>query len=294
MRAAFLTDLHLGPRATFEGKLRKLSDQAAPFLRELVGYLSGPNLPREHPRAPAPLDVLINLGDVLEDESPEADFARYGEFVAELTRLPCPALHVAGNHDRIHLSDLQLRELWQVTGLEADALHYSRDIAGVHFSVLATRETKDIDVRIPAEQLEWLEADLEATDLCSVVCVHHPLSDCVLDGNRWFSRAPNICRVAERKAFRRVIEASGKVLLVVNGHAHWNHFDLIAGIPYVTLQSPIENLDADAPGRPAKTFAILDINPERALFRVFGEQPAHYQLTPPPALQERLRAAALR
>lgn len=49
MRAAFLTDLHLGPRATFEGKLRKLSDQAAPFLRELVGYLSGPNLPREHP-----------------------------------------------------------------------------------------------------------------------------------------------------------------------------------------------------------------------------------------------------
>ncbi|MGE0320805.1 MAG: metallophosphoesterase [Polyangiaceae bacterium] len=291
MRAAFLTDLHLGPRATFEGKLRKMSDQAAPFLRELVNYLSGPSLPRERTHRATPVDVLVNLGDVLEDESPEADFARYGEFVAELTRLPCPALHVAGNHDRIHLSDLQLRELWQVTGLEADQLYYSCDVGGVHLSVLATQETKDIDVRLPAEQLEWLEQDLKRTELATVVCVHHPLSDCVLEGNRWFSQAPNICRIAERKAFRKVIEASGKVLLAVNGHAHWNHFDLIAGIPYITLQSPIENLDADAPGRPAKTFGLLDIAPERALFRVFGEQPAHYQLTPSAALSERLRAA---
>src|SRR5690606_8989325 len=119
--------------------------------------------------------------------------------------------------------------------------------------VLATQETKDVDVRLPAEQLEWLEHDLRQTQLASVVCVHHPLSDCDLEGNRWFAAAPHICRVAERKAFRRVIEGSGKVLLVLNGHAHWNHLDIIAGVPYVTQQSPIENVDAGAPGRPARS-----------------------------------------
>jgi Icc protein len=34
--------------------------------------------------------------------------------------------------------------------------------------------------------------------------------------------------VRERKALRRILEASGKVLAVFNGHLHWNHLDLVA------------------------------------------------------------------
>ena len=51
---------------------------------------------------------------------------------------------------------------------------------------------------------------------------------------------------------------------VFNGHLHWNHLDVIAGIPYVTVQSLIENLDDDAPGRAAAAHAV-----------VHAERPAH-------------------
>jgi hypothetical protein len=111
--------------------------------------------------------------------------------------------------------------------------------------------------------------------------MHHPASDQDLTGNRWFEKFPHICRVAERKKLRKVIEASGKVRAVFNGHVHWNHFDLIAGIPYVTVQSLIENLDDDAPGRPARAFAIVDLDPHRTIVRVDGAETLRYQIDVP-------------
>ncbi len=80
--------------------------------------------------------------------------------------------------------------------------------------------------------------------------MHHPASEMRLEGNRWFEKRPYVRRVAERRRLRQVIEASGKVVAVFNGHVHWNHLDVIAGIPYITLQSMVENLDDDAPGAP--------------------------------------------
>jgi 3',5'-cyclic-AMP phosphodiesterase len=79
------------------------------------------------------------------------------------------------------------------------------------------------------------------------------------------------------------VEASGKVVAVFNGHAHWNHLDVIAGIPYVTLQSLTENLDDDAPGRPANAWAVCDLDARRLVIRVHGEEPQHYQIERPRA-----------
>ncbi len=107
---------------------------------------------------------------------------------------------------------------------------------------------------------------------------HHPLSDQDLTGNRWFEKAPHICRVAGRRDVRRVIAASGKVVAVFNGHAHWNHFDVIDGIPYVTLQSLIENLDSDAPGRAARSYAVAELEGKRLSVRVDGAETARYQI----------------
>src|SRR6185503_17866269 len=106
-------------------------------------------------------------------------------------------------------------------------LYYSRRLGGVHFSVLHTIEKKDESVRLPDEELEWLKGDLERAEPPVVLLMHHPASEMVLTGNRWFEHAPHICRVAERRRLRALLEASGKVVAVFNGHVHWNHFDLI-------------------------------------------------------------------
>jgi predicted phosphodiesterase len=263
MRIAFVTDVHFGPEAWFDGKLRKLSHRAEPLTRDFVRSMNEIERP----------DLVVNLGDVIEDENRELDRERYGRFVEVLSELEAPVLHVAGNHDSVNLTEDDLRALWRHEG----PLHYSRDFDEVHVAVLHSIEHKDVAVHLPEAQLDWLAADLARAKKPALVFVHHPLSEMELEGNRWFARAPHICRVAERRAARRVIEQSGKVACVFNGHVHWNHLDVIAGIPYVTVQSLIENLDEDAPGRPAAAWAVCDVDRRRISVRICGAETARYQ-----------------
>jgi 3',5'-cyclic AMP phosphodiesterase CpdA len=263
MRFALITDVHFGPRAFHEGKLRKLTDRAGELTARFVERMNGEARP----------ELVFNLGDVIEDADRERDLEEYGKFTELLSGLDARVQHVAGNHDQINLSDDDLCRLWGHTG----RLFYSFDFGGVHFVVLSTQELKDTKVYLPEEQLTFLESDLAASATPSIVLMHHPVSEQRVQGNRWFERAPHLCRVAERGADRRVIEASGKVVAVFNGHVHWNHLDVIRGIPYITLQSLTENLDEDAPGRPAAAYAVCDIDERRLLVDVRGEETARYQ-----------------
>jgi 3',5'-cyclic AMP phosphodiesterase CpdA len=264
MRFALISDVHLGPPASHQGKLRKLTHLSEELIAAFVKRMRDEVQP----------DLIINLGDVLEDESPERDRERYGKFVSMLREAGKPVLHVAGNHDTIHLTPAQLCGLWGDTPEPV----YSRDVDGVHFAVLRTIEHRGERIELPEEQIRWLEQDLAATNLPSIVLMHHPASEMRLEGNRWFEKRPQLCRVVERRALRQVIEESKKVIAVFNGHVHWNHFDVIAGIPYVTLQSLIENLDDDAPGRVAAAHAVCELDDRRLVINVYGAEQLRYQV----------------
>jgi len=264
MRFALISDVHFGPAAYFEGKLRKLTAQAGELCAEFVTRMNREIRP----------DLVVNLGDVIEDESRAADLERYGQFLHAMSSLQSPVLHVAGNHDQVNLTDDDLRALWQHSG----NLHYSRDVAGVHFSVLRTIEITDQAIHLPEDQLAWLREDLAATSLPTVILMHHPASEMRLDGNRWFEKRPHVCRVAERRAFQRIVSEAPRVVAVCNGHVHWNHFDVIGGVPYITLQSLVENLDDDAPGRAARAHAVLELNDKRLVVTVSGAETARYQV----------------
>jgi Icc protein len=264
MRFALISDEHFGPTAYFQGKLRKLTAQAGELCQAFVTRMNQEVKP----------DLVVNLGDVIEDESRSLDLEHYGQFVEIMKQLECPVLHVAGNHDQVNLSDADLCQLWDHDG----ALYYSRDCAGVHFSVLRTIEVTDVAIHLPQEQLDWLEQDLAHSALPSVVLMHHPASEMRLDGNRWFEKRPNVCRVAERRALQRLVSQAPRVVAVFNGHVHWNHFDVIAGVPYITLQSLVENLDDDAPGRAAAAHAVVDLDERRMVVRVAGAEPVRYQV----------------
>jgi 3',5'-cyclic AMP phosphodiesterase CpdA len=223
----------------------------------------------EHP------DFVVNLGDVVEDETRERDIDHYRQFTEILSGLDVGVFHVAGNHDSICMTDDDVRALW--SGHQGP-LYYSRDFSGLHLVFLRTHEIKDTAIRMPPEQIDWVEADLAATELPALVFMHHPCSEMRLETSRWFANQPHICRLAERKKLRQVFEKSGRVLGVFNGHVHWNHFDLIGSIPYFTLQSLTENLDDDAPGRPAASWAVCDIDEHRLHVRIAGAAPALYQV----------------
>lgn len=277
---ALVTDIHFGPEARFEGKLRKLT-QAAP---ELLSAFADRMRSRVRP------DVIVNLGDDIEDEGLDLDRERY-QHVAELLRSAgSEVLNVAGNHDTVHLGSSDLRRAWgpdTLPTLVEGQLYGSCDRNGVHLVTLHTQEVKDASVSVDEEQIAWLERDLAATSLPVVVLMHHSCADQVLTGNRWFDGRPHICLVRERKRLRQLFEQSGKVAAVINGHLHWNQLTVHEGIPYMTLQSLIENLNEDVtpgnPGRPANAHAIVRVDPSQTRVRVHievvGAETARYQLS---------------
>jgi 3',5'-cyclic AMP phosphodiesterase CpdA len=274
MRLGLIADVHFGPPTGFDGKLRKHGDLAAELTREFVARMNREEKP----------DLVVNLGDVVEDQGRAEDVEHYAEFLRIMADLDCEVLHLAGNHDLRNLDADDLRRVWQSNY----GLYHSLDRGGFHLIVLSAAHRDDLFIELPAEQQVWLEADLGRTRLPTVVFLHHPLGEMDLRQNRWFARDPELCLVRGRQRVRRILEASGKVAAVFSAHAHWNHLGLVRGIPYVTLQSMTENIDEDLPGRPARAFAVVDLDPGRILVRVLGEHSARYEFE----LDERLRAWA--
>jgi Icc protein len=265
LTVGIVTDLHFGPEARFAGKLRKLTAHAGELAAAFVERMNREVKP----------DLVVNLGDDIEDEGPEADRARYAECQRILRGARAELVNVAGNHDTIHLGAADLLSAW---GRDpAGDLYSSFDRGGFHFVVLHTLERKDHDVSVGEAQLAWLAADLQAHPGPTVVLMHHSAADQDLRGNRWFEGLPHLCLVRERRKIRGLLEGHGDVRAVFNGHLHWNHLDVIGGLPYVTLQSLIENLDDDAPGRAAAAHAVVRLSQKRIVVEVEGAERARYQ-----------------
>jgi 3',5'-cyclic-AMP phosphodiesterase len=262
LTVGIVSDLHFGPEGRHEGKLRKLTAHADALTRAFV---------REMNEVVKP-DLVVNLGDDIDDESREKDMERYAACQAILRTAAAPLVNVAGNHDLVHMNRADIGGMWGRSG----PLYYSLDAGGWHFVVLHTIEAGPL-IHVPETQLAWLRADLAATTRPVVVFMHHSVSEQNLDDSRWFHGRVEYALVRERAAVRRIFEESRKVRLVLNGHLHRNHCDVIRGIPYVTVQSLTENLDEDAPGRPAAAHAIVRLSRDRIVVRVCGNDPARYQ-----------------
>jgi len=261
-----ITDLHIGPRDLHKGKLRKLSDQAGVLATQFVDRM------RDEVRP----DLVVNLGDVVQDEGPDEDRNRYEHGLSLLSKAGAEVINVAGNHDLKNLDAATLRRCWGMAG--EGPLYYSLDRSGHHFVVLYTHERYEQDVTLGEEQLRWLRDDLAANERPCVVLMHHPAGEQDLRGNYWFEGREHVCLVQERRQLRELLQEDGRTFLVLNGHAHWNHLAVVEGIPYVTVQSPIENIEADAPGVAAATHAVVCIDERWTTIEVAGRQPARYQL----------------
>jgi len=111
---------------------------------------------------------------------------------------------------------------------------------------------------IPDEELDWLRADLAGTDKPTIVCVHQRLDVDVdfLSGN-----APEIM---DNKAVQKVLEDSGVVIAVFQGHDHENAYTMINGIHYIEFDQLV-----DAGTEPSWAYVTLD--PDARTITIVGE-----------------------
>ena len=137
--------------------------------------------------------------------------------------------------------------------------HYSFDQGGIHFVILDAcfrsdgvaygRKNSDWqDANVPPDQLDWLKEDLEKSALPTVVFAHQRLDE--------FAKHS----VRNAAAVRSILEASGKILGVFQGHSHKNDYQQIHGIHYVTLVAMIEGSGMQNSG-----YGFLEVMSDRSM-----------------------------
>jgi len=191
------------------------------------------------------VDFLIELGDFKDQGRDEAQTLSYLQAVETVFRdFKGPRYHVLGNHDMDRLSKAQVQSRIENSGIAAEKTYYSFDQFGRHFVVLDANFRNDgqpydhgnfkwTEAFLPETELAWLRADLAATRRPVVVFIHQ-----LLDGDEG---APFIRNAAEA---RTILETSGKVRCVFQGHEHAGRYTVRNGIHYYTVKGLIEGSGA--------------------------------------------------
>lgn len=187
---------------------------------------------------------IVELGDFKDqDEVPnQANTLKYLDAVeAVYQKFNGPTYHVLGNHDMDGITKTQFLEHVENTGIPKDKNYYSFDQKGVHFVVLDGNYTssgldynkdnyRGVESWIPETQVNWLRADLETNKLPTIVFIHQLLGDS--KGMKKSARnAPEV---------REVLENSGNVLCVFEGHVNSERHSKINRIHYYSLISAVE------------------------------------------------------
>lgn len=194
-------------------------------------------------------DFVVELGDLIDAADSVATEKKYLATIhKEFSALPGDKHYVLGNHCVTTLTKAEFLE-----GVGQQHPHYSFDRGGFHFVVLDACFRSDgqpygrdnfkwNDSHIPDEQVEWLQADLQAATGKTIVFAHQRLD------------VKNDYGVKNAEQVRKVLEESGKVLAVFQGHSHKNDLKDINGIHYCTLVAMIEGAGAENNG-----YSLLDV-----------------------------------
>jgi len=178
---------------------------------------------------------IVELGDFIDAaDSVETELGYLKRINRDFSAICKQRHYVLGNHCVYTLTKPEF-----LNGVEQKKSYYSFDSGGFHFIVLDSCFRSDgepygrknfqwTDPNIPAAEVEWLKADLNMTNKKTVVFAHQRLD---------VSNHHGVKNAAE---VRKVLEDSGKVLAVFQGHNHINDLKKISGIHYCTLVAMVE------------------------------------------------------
>jgi alkaline phosphatase len=252
LRVGLITDLHYADKAPagtrhYRETLAKLEEAAKQFEQDKPAF-------------------VVELGDLIDAADSVDVEQRYLKTINREFSAICKDRHyVLGNHC---VDTLKKDEF--LGGVEQENSYYSFDRSGFHFIVLDSCFRGDgepygrknfqwTDANIPTAELEWLEVDLKANDKPVIVFAHQRLD------------VSNDHGVKNNANVRKILEASGRVLAVFQGHSHQNDLKEIDGIHYCTLVAMVEGSGAENNG-----YSLMEIEPNGIIHLTgFRKQKSH-------------------
>lgn len=201
-------------------------------------------------------DFLIELGD-FKDQSTRPTAKGTLAFLQKMEeRIQCfsgSVYHVLGNHDMDSISKEQFLGAIKNGKQKQAKANYAFDCKGVRFVVLDPNYLADgksydsgnynwTDSQVPENQCEWLKKQLAEAPEKVVVFIHQRLDG---EGSHFVRNADKV---------RGILEESGKVLAVFQGHDHKGACLNLKGIHYYTLCAMVEGS-----GPESSSYALVEI-----------------------------------
>lgn len=245
LKVGLVTDLHYAdkpPAGTryYRQTPEKLAKAADEFAREHLSF-------------------LVELGDFIDAaDSVKTEIGYLKRINRDFSEICKDRHYVLGNHCVFTLTKQEFLE-----AVERPRPYYSFDAGDYHFVILDSCFRSDgtpygrknfqwTDPNVPAVELEWLRRDLQQTSKKTIVFAHQRLD------------VANHYGVKNAAAVRTVLEKSGKVLAVFQGHSHRNDYREIGGIHYCTLVAMVEGSGLASSGH-----SVLELRPDDSI-RVRG------------------------
>ncbi|QDT53460.1 3',5'-cyclic adenosine monophosphate phosphodiesterase CpdA [Caulifigura coniformis] len=221
LRIGLITDLHYADKEAAGTR----------YYRETLGKLAsaGAEFASEPPA------FLVELGDLIDAaDGVDVELGYLKRINREFASLCKDRWYVLGNH----CVDLLTKEEF-LGGVEQEKSYTSFDRGGWHFVILdacfssngkpyGRKMSSWKDANIPPAEMEWLEADLKAAKRPTIVFAHQRLD---VSNDHGVKNCPEV---------RKLLEQSGNVQAVFQGHSHKNDYKEIAGIHYCTLRAMVE------------------------------------------------------
>lgn len=246
VRFGLVSDLHYADRNRAGSRLY---GQTLDKLREAINIFNG-----------AKLDFIIELGD-LKDQDANPKWKNTIAYLEEVERVlqtfNGPVYHVLGNHDMDSISKGDFLCHTYNHGETDGCAYYSFECRGIKFIVLDANYNLDgspydkgnfewTKALLPEEQLKWLKKELDEAILPVVIFIHQLLDS--------FSDIGKELCVHNANDVRNLLDNSGKVMAVFQGHHHFGHYSCMNNIHYWTIKGMIEG---EWPAN--NSFAIVEI-----------------------------------
>ena len=256
-RLGLVTDMHYADKAPagsryYRETLAKLAEAGAQFKLD-------------------PPEALVELGDFIDAaDSAETEKGYLKRIQKDFAALPGKKHYVLGNHCVFTLTKEEF-----LGGVSQVKSYYSFDLGGFHCVILdacfrgdgqpyGRKNFEWTDANIPTAEVEWLRADLEAAGGRTIVFAHQRLD---VSNHYGVKNAPQV---------RKVLEDSGKVLAVIQGHSHQSEYREISGIHYCVLTAMIEGS-----GLANNGYSTMDLlNGGAVRITGFRNQPSYRYLEP--------------
>ena len=253
LRFGLVTDIHFAHRNVhgtryYEQSITKLSEAIDVFNRRK-------------------LDFMIELGDLKDMGGiPERGqtLSFLDEIEAKFQTFDGPVYHVLGNHDMDSISKSEFLAHTSNYGSAKGKPYYSFVRNQIKFIVLdgncnedgSDYDSGDFDwtkAFVPAGQKEWLWQELKKDDLPVVIFIHELLDT--------FSGIDKELCIGNAEEIVSILEQSGKVVAVIQGHHHAGNYSFRHGIHYFTMKGMIEGSLPEN-----NSFAVIEIDKDLNIY----------------------------